>query len=173
MKPAGAMTAAAVRYGVMLAALAGSAACAAFAYVSVGLWPAACAVLLPTALLPFHARTRRAWPAPVFLAGMISAAVCAALSNAPAVLVAPGAVLALAAWDLADHDRFVRESGDDASSDARGRGHAASLGGVVALALLPSAAALAFSARIPFAVLLPLVVLDLGCLGYAARLLRK
>jgi len=44
---------------------------------------------------------------------------------------------------------------------------------LVAPALLPAAGALAFSASILFAVLLPLVALDLGCRWYAARLLRK
>ena len=174
MKPVGrSMTTAAARFGVMLAALAGSVACFSAAYVSAGLWPAACVVLLPAALVPLHARTRRAWPAPVFLAVMVAAAAGAAVVHAPAVLVVAGAALALAAWDLADFDRFLRESDGAASNSALGRRHAASLGRAVALALLPAVGALALTTSIPFVVLLPLVILDLGCLGYFALLLRR
>jgi hypothetical protein len=143
------------------------------AYAAIGVRSAACLVLLPAVLVPFHGRTRRAWAAPAFLSVMVAAAAAAAALGASAFLVVPGAALALAAWDLADFDRFLR-AGESSNDDTRPRRrHAASLARALALGLLPAAGAIGLSLRIPFGVMLLLVILDLGCLGYAVHLLWK
>ena len=68
---------------------------------------AACVVPLPGLLLLFHNRIRGGWAASAFLAATVLAAAAGAIVKAPALLVVPAAALALAAWDLAELDRFL------------------------------------------------------------------
>ncbi len=184
------MTAGFARRLPLLGTLAASVACLAAAYVEIGLGPAACLAALPGALLLLPAKARGGWAAHVFLAAMVCAAAAAAVAGAPALLVVPGGALALAAWDLAEHERFLRDGdgaagpGESPHTDRRpGRydrveeqemkRHVVSLAKAFALGLLAAGGGLALSLRIPFALMLLLVLLDLGCLVYALRLLRR
>jgi hypothetical protein len=160
----------AVRRGAFLLSLAVSVACIALSCVVIRLGAAAAVVVLPAVLLLFRARIRGGWPAHFFLAATVCVAAVAAVAGAPAALVVPGGTLALAAWDLAEHDRFLRRS---TGEEREGKGHASSLARALALGLVAAGVGLALSVRIPFSVMLLLVILDLACLGYALRLLGR
>jgi len=96
---------------------------------------------------------------------MISAAAAGAFVGAPAFLLIPGAGLALAAWDLACLDRLLRRSASPHAVNDLRRRHGRSLVLAVGLGLACAAGGLVLSLRIPFAVMLLLVVADLVCLG--------
>jgi hypothetical protein len=167
------MGAAPARLAVVLPILAASVACLCIAFAAAGQWPGGCAVASLGVILLFHGRTRRAWPGPLFLGGTTAAAAAAALAGAPAWLVVPGAALALAAWDVADFRRFLASDGSARPAGDLQRRHFASLGRALALGLVPAGGALALGVQMPFVVMLLLVILDLGCLGWALMLLRK
>ena len=160
-----AMTTAPARNLPKLIVLAASVGCLAAAYGAAGQWAAAGLLLVPGLLLAFHGSPRAAWVPPVFLCGMISAAAAGALVGAPAFLLILGAALALAAWDLACFDRFLRRSGSLHAVNDLQKNHARSLVLAVGLGLGCAGGGLALSLRIPFAVMLLLVVADLVCLG--------
>jgi hypothetical protein len=162
-------------------ALAASVACLAAAFAAAGVWIAVCLVPLPGVLMLFHAQARGGWAASVFLAAMVCAAAVAAVVGAPALLVVPGAALALAAWDLAELDRFLRDGrsrnaevgGDGRAEHTLVKRHALSLIQALVLGLLAAGGGLVLSLPIPFALLLLLVILDLACLGYVLLLFRR
>jgi hypothetical protein len=130
-------------------------------------------VPLPGVLLLFHRRIRGGWAAPVFLAAMVITAAVEAILKAPAPMVVPGAALSLAAWDLAELDRFLDGNDTIGEPSAVFRRHLLSLGRAAGLGLLAAAAGYAMSLRIPFPLMFLLVILDLACLGYVLHLMRK
>jgi hypothetical protein len=171
----------------LLGALAASVACLAAAFAAAGVWIAAGLVMLPGVLMAFHAKARGGWVASAFLAAMACAAAVAAVVGAPALLVVPGAALALAAWDLAELDRFLRDgrlrsaeepagstkerpAGGGRAENALVKRHALSLIQALALGLLAAGGGLVLSLQIPFVLLFLLVILDLACLGYVLLL---
>jgi hypothetical protein len=169
----GAARAGAGRRLVLIVTLAASIVCLGAGFAAAGIPVAACLVSLPGLLLLFRKRIRRGWAAPAFLAAMVFAASVEAVVNAPALLVVPGAALALAAWDLAELDKFI--GGNDATAAAPPvfRRHVLSLARGIGLGLLFAAGGYAVSLRIPFLLMFFLVILDLACLGYIFRLTRK
>jgi hypothetical protein len=78
-----------------------------------------------------------------------------------------------AAWDLACFERFIRRSGSPGEvGDLRSR-HDRALLRAIGLGLVIALGGLAFSFRIPFALMFLLVIADLACLGLALRLLSR
>jgi hypothetical protein len=161
------------RRGVFLPVGAASVVCVATAYALAGRWVGAIAVIGPGVLLAFHRKTRGEWVPRLFLCGMIAAAAAGAFAGATAYLLVPGAALALAAWDLACFDSFVRRSG---SPDALGSlvpRHVRALLRAVGAGLLVAMGGLALSFPIPFWLMLVIVIADLVCLGLALRRLPR
>ena len=143
------------------------------AYATAGLWVLACVVPLPGVLLLFHHRIHGGWVPPLFLAVMMCAAAAGALAGAPALLLILGASFALAAWDLADFSRSVRFSRSQQPPAALERRHAVSLAKATGLGLLAACGGALLSFRLPFIVMILLVIADLVCLGLALRALQK
>lgn len=168
-----AMRAGPTRRLLLLVPMVASVACCAGAFVAAGIWAAACVVPLPSLLVLFRARFRGGWPAHVFLAAMVLAATAGALASAPALLVVPGAVLALAAWDLAELERFLAKNESADATPAVFARHVRSLARAIVIGVLFAAGGYALSLRIPFPLMFLLVVLDLACMGYFLRLMRK
>jgi hypothetical protein len=163
----------AARRLALFVTLAASMACLAAGFAEAGIPVAACIVPLPGLLLLLRKRVRRAWAASAFLAAMVLAAAVEAVVNAPALLVVPGAALALAAWDLAEFDRFLGGNDSTAAAPSVFRRHVLSLARGIGLGLLFAAGGYAVSLSIPFPLMFFLVILDLACLGYVLSLARK
>jgi hypothetical protein len=157
----------------LLAALAAAVALLAVAFVAAGAVIPACVVPLPAVLLLFSGKIRGGWAGWVFLGAETLAASAAAVLKAPAPLVVPGAALALAAWDLAELERLLRENEAGGAEAAVRRRRLLSLGRAVGLGLVVGAGGYALSLPIPFPLMFLLVVLDLGCLGYFLFTLKK
>jgi hypothetical protein len=168
-----AMRAAPVRTFPLLLVVAASAGCLAAAYGIAGQWLGAVLVIAPGLLLAFHRKLRAAWVPPVFLCGMITAAAAGTFLGAPAYLLISGTVLALAAWDLACFQRIIRRSGSPEAVGTLRNRHARALVRAVGLGLLFGVGGSALTLRIPFALMLLLVIADLVCLGLALRLLSR
>jgi hypothetical protein len=150
-----------------------SVACLVAAYAAAERWAGAGLVIVPGLLLAFHRKPHAAWVPPVFLCGAIAAAAAGTFFGAPAYLLIPGAALALAAWDLACFNRFIQRSGSsDHIGGLRWR-HTLTLLRAIGLALLIDLGGSALILRIPFALMLLLVVANLVCLGLALRMLSR
>ena len=160
-------------HALFLPMLAASVVFLAAAYGTAGLWVPASLTLLPGVLLLFHARIRGGWAPPLFLAVMMCAAAAGALVGASALLLIPGAAFALGAWDLADFSTSVHSGDAQRPPAALARRHGASLARAVGLGLLASCGGALLSFRLPFVVMLFLVILDLLCMVLAFHALQK
>jgi len=98
----------------------------------------------------------------------VSAGAAGALLGVSAVVLVPAVAVALGLWDLVSFRSFLRAPGN-ARVDAKLRRHLGPLLLAIGLGLAGAAAGLALTTRMPFAVLLLLVIADLACLGYAVR----
>ncbi len=162
------------RLGLLLA-LAAAVGCLAAAHAVVGQWAGAAAAAAVGALLVARGKLG-GWAPTAFLLGMVLVAGAGAVTGAPSSLLVAGTVLALAAWDLSELQRFLFRGGaapGRASGRTSGRRHDLLLAWAVALGLLCAAAGLLPSFQIPFPVMLLLVILDLACLGLAYRTIRR
>ncbi|HTZ52823.1 MAG TPA: hypothetical protein VMF68_14240 [Spirochaetia bacterium] len=105
----------------------------------------------------------------LFLAVAVGAG--AALAGVSPLLLAPGAAVVLAAWDLAGFRRFLRTPSEARVAAGPLRRHRAALIPPIAAGILAAGAAMALPLRLPFAVMMLLVAADLACLLYALRAL--
>ncbi len=111
---------------------------------------------------------RRPWLPAGFLSCMVGVAAAGLLTGASPWVVLPGVACALAAWDLMNVDVPCRTSPSPAAIRGERR-HIRSLTFALGVGLLPAMVGAALSLRIPFPLMLALVILDLLCLD---RLLR-
>jgi hypothetical protein len=168
------------RKALLSAFLVASAACMVVGFLGAGHWLGACLGALPglcaLALQPgsqeqkpkVSRRPRTRWLPAAFLSCTAAVAAAGLLAGASPWAVLPGIACALAAWDLMNVDVPCRSSPSPAA--VRGdRHHIRSLALALGVGLLPAMLGAALSLRIPFPLMLALVVLDLLSLE---RLLR-
>jgi hypothetical protein len=157
----------------LLLAAAASVGCLSAAYAVAGQWGGAALAIVPGLLLAFHRKRRAAWVPPAFLCGMVCAAAAGTFLGAPAYLLVGSVAFALSAWDLASFDRFIRRNGAPSAMGSLVFTHARALLLAVGLGLPVSLAGSVLSFRIPFVLMLLLVIADLVCMGLALRLLSR
>jgi hypothetical protein len=160
------------RKALFLMCLAASTAFLAVAYCLVGLWWGACAVILPGVFLLFHGKIPGRWLPPAYLSSMLCAAAVGLWAGASPHLMLPGAALALAAWDLMYLDRAMAGSGGAHAAGRSEMKHARSLALALGLGLLSAEGGIALSVRLPFLIMLLLVILLVFSLSRVFRSLR-
>ena len=153
-----------LRKALFLLCAAGSTACIAAAYGMTECWWGAGLVVLPCVFPLVNRRIPGRWVPHAYLWSMLCAAAIGVVAGAPARLVLPGAVLALAAWDLVNRDRAGAGSG-------RERKHARSLALALGLGLLLAEGGMMVSLPIPFPLMLLCVILAVFSLNRVFRLL--
>jgi hypothetical protein len=162
----------AFRKTLLLLCLVASAACLAVAYCLVGRRGGACAVILPGVVCLFRSRIPGRWLPPAFLSSMFCAAAVGLIAGASPHLMLPGAALALAAWDLMILDRLMTGSGSVHAARRLEMKHARSLFLALGLGLLSAEGGSLLSLRLPFLVMLLLVICVVYSLSRVFRSLR-
>jgi hypothetical protein len=144
---------------LLLLCLVASTAFLAVAYVLAGHWWGACVVILPGVFSLFHRKIRARWLPPAYLAGMFSAAAVGLYSGASPHLVLVGATLALAGWDLMNLDRSMAGGGSVHAAGRFEMRHVRSLAVALGLGLVLAEGGIVLLLRLPFSVMLLLVIL--------------
>jgi hypothetical protein len=152
------------RKALFLFCLGASTACLAAAYCLIGSWWGAGLAILPCAFPLIHMRTSTRWLPRAYLVITLCAAAIGILTGTTPHLVLPGAVLALAVWDLMNQDRAMAGSGCE-------KKHARSLALALCLGLLVAEGGTMVSLPLPFPVMLLLVILIVFCLSRFLRTL--
>jgi hypothetical protein len=150
-----------------------SLACLGGGYGVAGQWVAAGLVLVPIIAASFYRRFPAAWLPSACLVGLVCLAAAGLLVGAPTVLMFLGATAGLAAWDLMNLDR-VMESGSSSNTASRfEKMHALSLTLALGIGLLMAGSGELFSLRLPFVLLILLILLDLLSLDRVSRYLGR
>lgn len=161
---------------LFLLCLVSSACCIAAGYIMIGSWLGAALMVVPCVPALLFRRIPAAWAPAVFLAGSTGIAAAGLLAGAPALMMIAGAAFALGAWDLANLELSLSDGGKAHASAVdfpthHVWRHVSLLGLSLGAGLIAASAALAIPLRLPFLVMLPLVLLDFFCLERLARYL--
>jgi len=151
-----------LRKAVFLLCLASSTACLAVAFGIVGSWWGVGLAILPCVFPLIHGRIPARWLPRVYLVSMFCAAAVGMVTGATPHLILPGAVLALAVWDLMNQDRAMAGSGCE-------KKHARSLSLALCLGLLVAEGGLMVSLPLPYPIMLLLVILLVFCVSRVFR----
>jgi hypothetical protein len=151
---------------LFLLCLAASTACLAAAYGMIGsLWGAGL-VILPCAFPLIHLRIQARWLPRAWLVSVLAAASVGMASGVTPHLLLPGAVLALAVWDLMNQDRAMAGTGCE-------KKHARSLALALCVGLLLAEGGAMLSLPVPFPVMLLFVILLVFSLSRVFRALTE
>ncbi len=162
-----------LRRSLFLFSLTVSAAGLAAGFVIIGNWPEAGIAFLPGLAMLFHRRISSPWLPSSFLFSMILLASVGVFLEAPAILMILVSVFALAAWDLANLDRSMKDCENSQAARRLERKNGRALALALGLGLALAAGGLALSLRMPFVVVFALVIVDFFCLDRVARYLTK
>ncbi|HYW83798.1 MAG TPA: hypothetical protein VFB30_11110 [Spirochaetia bacterium] len=154
------------RKALFLLCLAASTACLAAAYAMIGSGWGTGLAILPCAFPLIHLRIPARWLPRAWLVSALCAAAVATASGATPHLMLPGAVLALAVWDLMNQDRAMAGTGCE-------KKHARSLALALCLGLLLAEGGAMLSLPLPFPVMLLLVILLVFSLSRVFRALTR
>ncbi len=143
--------------------------CLTAAYIAAGYW-----VILPAvaAMVIFWIAIRKTqsfWSASSLLAVYVVLAIAGILLKAPVVLIVPGCIAALAAWDLMDLKASTAGAAPAGGSRVLAQRRLQALGTASGVSLLLATASLVFRIHLPFGVLVLLALLVVGCLTYIVQ----
>jgi hypothetical protein len=135
--------------------------CLAGGYGTTGQWVGAILVFLIILAWPFSQRFHLTWSAPACLVSLVFLAAAGLLAGAPAFLMIPGAVAALAAWDLLGLDRTMQGSSPSETARQFEQNHIRSLALALGLGVLVAVTGSLLILQFPFIILIGLVLLNL------------
>jgi hypothetical protein len=138
-----------------------------------GHWGGAGVVLLPIIAALLYRKSPATWLPSACLVSLVCLAAAGLLAGAPAVLMILGATAGLAAWDLMNLDRMMESSSSSNAASRFEKRHALFLMLALGLGLLMAMSGAIFSLRIPFILLVLLILLDLYSLDRITRYLRS
>jgi hypothetical protein len=142
-------------------------------YATSGHWGAAGVVLLPIIAAALYRKFPATWLPSACLVGLVFLAAAGVLLGAPTVLMIVGATASLAAWDLLNLDRMMESSSSVTTAGRFEKRHILFLLLALGLGLAMAVSGAIFSLRIPFVLLVLLILVDLFSLDRISRYLRR
>jgi len=113
------------------------------------------------------------WPASGFLFVYVILSAIGVIINLSLGLMIVGCIAALASWDLVQFNRSMAETSLASTDPLLEKYHLSSLVVASALGLVLALVGSSISLRLPFVVILALVLIGMGCLLYGTKTLMK